>query len=79
MYGFKVLRVHEKSGELVFVHLQSEQNSETYVVNTALHCSVHCFRMIGIIMLWTCRMQFLIIFFMVGFLKQNVSSNACIS
>ena len=72
---FKMFRMHEKSAKFVFVQLQTEQHAESHIVDTALHGAVHSFGMIIIIMLGSGRMKLFIAFFMIGFLKQNVSAD----
>ena len=71
-----MLGVHEQTGELVLVHFQTEQNTQTNVVDTAVHRAIHCFGVVVVIVLRTCRMQLEVALLVVGLLKQNVSADA---
>ena len=68
--------MHEQTGELVLVHLQTEQNTQTNVVDTAVHRTIHCFGVVVVIVLRTCRVQLEVALLVVGLLKQNVSADA---
>ena len=76
VYSLQMLGVHEQTGELVLVHLQTEQNTQTNVVDTAIHRAIHCFGVIVVIVLRTRRMQLEVALLVVGLLKQNVSADA---
>ena len=76
VYSLQMLGVHEQTGELVLVHLQTEQNTQTNVVDTAVHRAIHCFGVVVVIVLRTCRMQLEVALLVVGLLKQNVSADA---
>ena len=73
--GFKMLCVHDKSGKLVFVEFKTEENTETYVIDTTFHSSVHCFRMISIIVLRSCWMKLFIAVLMVCFLEKDICTD----
>ena len=70
--GFKVLCVHKKTGKLIFIHFKPEENTETDVVNAALHSSVHSLCVVCVIVLRTCGVKLFIAFFMISLLKQDI-------
>ena len=76
VHGFQMLRMHQKSGKFIAVHLQSEQHAESDIINAALHRTVHCLRVVRVIMLRSGRMQVLIALLVVGLLKQDVGSDS---
>ena len=76
VHSLQVLGVHEQTGELVLIHLQTEQNTQTNVVDTAVHRTVHSLGVVVVIVLRTCRMQLEVALLVVGLLEQNVSANA---
>ena len=71
-----MLGVHQQAGKLVLISLQSEQNAQPHIVNAALHGTIHCLGVIVIVMLRPCRMHGKITLFMIGFLKQNIGTDA---
>ena len=78
MDSLKMLRVHKKSCKFVLVKLKTEQDTETDIVDSALHCSVMRLRVVCIIVLGTRWVKLQIAFFMIRFLKQNICSDSCI-
>ena len=78
MYRLQMLCMHQKPSKFITVHFQTKQNSQSYIIDAALHGTVHGFCMICIVVLWSRRMEFFIAFFMIRFLKQNVGSDSCI-
>ena len=76
MYGFKMLCVHKKSCKFISVKLKSEQSADAYIVNSAFHRSVHSLCVISVIVLGSCRVQALIAFLVIGFLKQYICADA---
>ena len=76
MYGFKMLCVHKKSCKFISVKLKSEQCTDTYIINSALHCSVHSLCVISVIVLGSCRVQALIALLVIGFLKQYICADS---
>lgn len=38
---FQMLGMHQKSGKLIAVFVQTEENSKAHIVNAAFHCPVH--------------------------------------
>ena len=76
MHCLKMLGMHQKAGQLVAVTLQTKQYAQADIINAALHRSVHCLRMVSVIVLRSARMQVLIAFLMIGFLEEDISTNA---
>ena len=77
VYCLQMLGMHQKAGQLVAITLQTEQYTQAYIINAALHRSVHRLRMVSVIVLRSARMQVLIAFLMIGFLEEDISTNAC--
>ena len=75
MNCLQMLCMHQKPCKLIAVLVQTEEYANTYVINTALHGSVHSFRMITIIMLRSGRVKLFIAFLMVGFLEQDIGTD----
>ena len=75
---FQMFSMHQDTNEVVLVVFQSVQNSAANVVDTSFHGTVHRFCVISVVTLWSCRMQLFIRFFVVSFLEQDVSTDACI-
>ena len=73
-----MLCMHDDTGKIITVIVQSKQNTQSYIIDTAFHSPVHGLCMIGIIMLWSRRMKFFIGIFTVSLLKQNISSYSCL-
>ena len=72
----QMLRVHEKTGKFIAVHLQPEQYAQSHIVNAALHGSVHGFCVVIIIALRSCGMQFFVALLMVSLLEQDIGADA---
>ena len=70
--------MHHQSHKIITVRIQTEQHTDAYIIYASLHGTVHGFRMIGIIAFGTGGMQGFVIFLMIGFLKENVSTDACL-
>ena len=68
--------VHEQTDEIVTVQGQAEKDPKAHVVNAALHGAVHGFCVVGVIALRSFRMQELVLFLVVRFLKELIGSNA---
>ena len=75
MNCLQMLCMHQKPCKLIAVLVQTEQYANTYVINTALHGSVHSFRMITIVMLRSGWVELFIAFLMIGFLEQDIGTN----
>ena len=56
VHGFQVLRVHEKPCELITILIQSEENTDSHIIDSPFHRPVHRFRMILIVVLRSGRM-----------------------
>ena len=76
MNGFQMLRVHNQTGKFVLIQFQTKQYAKTHIINSCLHCAIHCLGMVIIIVLRTGRMELQIAFFMIGFLEQNVGTDS---
>ena len=74
---FKMFCVHQESCKFVLVAFQTKEHAQTYVINATFHGSVHCFRMVSVIVFGSSGVQLLVAFLVVSFLEQNVSANAC--
>lgn len=66
---FQMLCMHQKSGKLITIFVKAEENTDSYVIDTAFHCTVHCSCMIIVIMFWSCRVKLEVAFFMISFLE----------
>ena len=71
--------MHQQSHKVVPVGIETEQHSQSHVVDSCLHRSVHSLRMVGIVALRTPRMQFLVILLVVSFLEQDVRTDTGIA
>ncbi len=78
VYSLQMLCMHQKPCKFIAVFIKTEEDAYSYVINTALHCSVHSFGMICIIVFRPCRVQNFIIFLMICFLKQDICAYACL-
>ena len=56
--------------------LQATISRLLVIINSALHSSVHGFRVIGIIVLWAGRVELFVTFFVISFLKQNICTDS---
>ena len=74
--SFQMFRMHKESGKLIGIIIKSEQHADPHIINAAFHGTIHGFRMVCIIMFRTCRMQYLILLFIVCLLKQDVSADS---
>ena len=72
--GFQVLCVHEQTGELILVALQAKQNAQTYVINTAVHGTIHGLGVVGVVVLGAGGMQFQVALLVVGLLEQDMNA-----
>ena len=75
VHRFQMFGMHQKAGKFVLVSFQPEQNAQSHVVDAAFHCPIHRFRMPGVIVLRSGRMQLLVAFLMISFLKQDISAD----
>ena len=71
-----MLGVHQQAGKLILVALETEQHAETYIVDAALHCTVHRLSVIRIVVLGADRMQLEIALLVVGLLEQDIGADA---
>ena len=74
--SLQMLGVHKDSRKLIAVFIQPEQNAKSYIINAALHGTVHSFGMISIVMLRSPWVKLLIRFLVIGFLEKNVGADA---
>ena len=77
MHCLQMLCMHQKTGQLVAITLQTEQYAQAYIINAAFHRSVHSLRMVSVIVLRSTRVQVLIAFLMIGFLEEDIGTDAC--
>ena len=75
VYCFQMLRMHQKSCKLIAILVQTEEYADAYVIDTALHGSIHGFRMITIVMLRSGWVELFIAFLMIGFLEQDIGTD----
>ena len=76
MYRLQMLRMHQQSGKLIPIQLQTKQDAQSHIINTALHGTIHGFGMVVVVMLGTGGMQLQIAFLVIGFLEQDISTDA---
>ena len=74
----KMLCMHQKSGKLVLVLVQSEKHTKSHIVNAALHSAVHSLCVVCVVMLWSCRMKLLIALLVICLLEEYVGSDSCL-
>ncbi len=74
--GFKMFSVHQKTGKLILVQLQTKENTETDIIDATLHRAVHRFGVVAVVVLRTGRVKGLIALFVIGLLEQNVGSDS---
>ena len=72
----QMLGVHDESRELVLVQLQTEEHTQTHVVDTALHGSVHGLGVVVVIVLGARGMELEVALLVVGLLEQDVGADA---
>ena len=77
MNCLQMLGMHQKAGQFVAVTLQTEQYAQADIINAAFHRSVHSLRMVSVIVLRSTRVQVLIAFLMIGFLEEDIGTDAC--
>ena len=68
--------VHKKSCKLIAVKLKPEKHTDSHIINTALHGSVHCLGVAIVVVLGTCGVELFVTLFIVGFLKKNVCADS---
>ena len=76
--GFQMFGVHQQSGKVITVCIQSEENAYPYIVNTPFHSTVHGFRVVGIVAFRSGGVEGFVVFFMISLLKQYISADACL-
>ncbi len=76
VHGFQMLCMHQQACKFITVFVQPEKHTDSHIVNSALHGSVHRFGMIIIVVLRPCRVKNFIVLFMIGFLKQNIGADS---
>ena len=74
----QVFCMHEESCKLIAVFVQPKEYANTHIINTAFHSPVHGFCVIVIIMFRSRWMKLQIAFFVIGFLEENISADACL-
>ena len=75
--GFlQMLRMHEKPRKLVFKPFQSEENTQSHIIDAAFHGTVHGFCVVLVVVFRTCRMKRFIAFLVIGLLEEDVGSDA---
>ena len=73
--GLQMLGVHDEACELVLVELQTEEDAQAHVVDTALHGAVHGLGVVVVVVLGTRGMEFQVALLVVGLLEQDVSTD----
>ena len=68
--------MHQQAGQLIPVAGEAEQYADTHIVAAAFLGAVHRLRVPGIVALGTGRMQFLVLFLVIGFLEKDVGADA---
>ena len=64
-----MLCVHKKSCKFISVEIKPEKHTDSHIINTALHGSVHCLGVVIVVVLGTCGMELFVTLFIVGFLN----------
>ena len=70
--------MHEKSGKFISVLVQTKEHTQSNIVYSALHGTVHSLCMISIVMLRSVRMKLFISILIVCLLEQYICSYACL-
>lgn len=73
--GFQMFSVHQQGNEVVTVEIQTEQNSETHVVNAGLHGTVMRFRVVAVVRLRSLRMQLFVGRLVIRFLEELIGAD----
>ena len=73
--GFQMFGMHKQADKIIAIHVQAKENPDTHVVDAALHGTVHSFGMIGIVALWSGRVQFFVALLIVGLLEQDIGAD----
>ena len=68
--------MHKQSHKIISVCLESKKHSNAHIIYAALHCAVHSLGVPGIILLWPCRVQRLVVRLVVCLLKKYICTNA---
>ena len=56
VHGFQMFRMHQKTGELVAILVESEEHADSHIVDSALHRAVHRLGVVAIVVLRAGRM-----------------------
>ena len=75
LHSLQVLRMHQDSGELVSVQLESVEDAQPNIVDAALHRAVHRLGMIVIVVLRSRGMQLQIRLLIVSLLEQYICTD----
>ena len=76
VYSFQMFCMHQQSGKFIAVQFQSEQYAKSYIIDTALHRTVHRLGMVCIVVFRSLRMQFFVTLFVIRFLEQDIRSDS---
>lgn len=71
-----MLCVHEKPYQLVGIIFQPEQHAQSHIINAASHSTIHGFGVVVVIVLRTGGVKLFIAFLVIGFLKEDIRSDA---
>ena len=67
--------MHQQSHKIITIGVQTEQYTDTHIVDSSLHGTVHGLRVVGIVTLRTSGVKFFVILLVVRFLEQNVGTD----
>ena len=76
VHRFQVLRMHEKSCKFIAIFVEAEKNTNSHIVDSAFHGSVHCLRVITVVVFRACGVKFFISLLMVGLLEEDIRSDS---
>ena len=76
--GFQMFGVHQQAGEFVAIELKPEEHAQANVVDAAFHGAVHRFGVPCVVVLWPGWMELLVAFLVVGFLEEDVGTDASV-
>ena len=74
-----MLGMHEQAYKIVAIGLETEKHSDSHIVYTALHGTVHCLGVVGVVALRACGVQGLVVLLVICLLEKDICTNAGIT
>ena len=70
--------MHQQAHKVISECIQTEEYSDTDIINTSLHGAVHGYGMPGIVTFGAGGVEELVIFLVIGLLKEDIGADSCI-